>query len=106
MEFPAPLEVDRELYTTTKTAKFAGIQFPAPREVDRELYNAHKKERESSFLFSPPREVDRDLYEFLKDLSGSTPEEFPAPLEVDRELYVISMFIIGALKSCSRPLSR
>ena len=40
MEFPAPLEVDRELYQyrfLLLAIKY--LNFPAPREVDRELYN-------------------------------------------------------------------
>ena len=37
--FPAPLEVDRELYKLdVKHDRYTGNWFPAPREVDRELY--------------------------------------------------------------------
>lgn len=36
--FPAPLEVDRELYTVRIITKITEKErFPAPREVDREL---------------------------------------------------------------------
>ena len=37
-QFPAPREVDRELYIRMKEAEAREKQFPAPREVDRELY--------------------------------------------------------------------
>ena len=37
LEFPAPLEVDRELYFifTNILPDYEEIEFPAPREVDR-----------------------------------------------------------------------
>ena len=37
-KFPAPLEVDRELYTVSLVGRLAREPFPAPLEVDRELY--------------------------------------------------------------------
>ena len=36
--FPAPLEVDRELYPMSSFIQEIKIEFPAPREVDRDLY--------------------------------------------------------------------
>ena len=36
--FPAPLEVDRYLYSFTSIKARFDKKFPAPREVDRELY--------------------------------------------------------------------
>ena len=44
--FPAPSEVDRELYDWITMNKEISDRFPAPPEVDRELYQI-KKELES-----------------------------------------------------------
>ena len=36
--FPAPSEVDRQLYDFYVGLEVKTVQFPAPREVDRQLY--------------------------------------------------------------------
>ena len=38
------------------------FEFPAPREVDRELYNMKIFKNEDVYKFPAPREVDRELY--------------------------------------------
>ena len=61
-------------------------EFPAPTEVDRELYDWITMNKEISDRFPAPFEVDRFLYEctyFINDMGGW----FPAPREVDREIY-------------------
>ena len=61
--FPAPLEVDRELYEQSGMASGMGHLFPAPREVNRELYfDCPGIEIEEVEWFPSPREVDRELY--------------------------------------------
>ena len=62
--FPAPLEVDREIYDTFRILSTKVSSFPAPLEVDRDLYTRIP--------------VFHQMFSALK---------FPAPLEVDRELY-------------------
>ena len=58
--FPAPREVDRELYPLIKSKEYRkGIKFPAPREVDRYLYDTINTKSKSYFKFPAPREVDR-----------------------------------------------
>ena len=49
--FPAPLEVDRELYFSELELyiNFTNNKFPAPREVDREIYS-RRVQKESSPL--------------------------------------------------------
>mgnify|MGYP001019577333 FL=1 len=41
--FPAPPEVDRELYKGEEKLEQARTKFPAPREVDRYLYQKIQK---------------------------------------------------------------
>lgn len=56
--FPAPREVDRELYCTFNPNN--GLHgFSAPREVDRGLYSGGAYRNERQGWFSAPREVDR-----------------------------------------------
>ena len=61
--FPAPPEVDRELYVVLVGRLTRDAEFPAPSEVDRELH------------------LIDELY------PEGIEETFPAPLEVDRYLY-------------------
>ena len=63
------------------------VMFPAPREVDMDLYSATKKEPSKVTKgFPAPFEVDRELYKtFIFGQSNRT--VFPASREVDRELY-------------------
>ncbi len=61
--FPAPREVDRELYIRMKEAEAREKQFPAPREVNRFFYNDAKQAGSvMTYLFPAPREVNRRLY--------------------------------------------
>ena len=82
--FPAPREVDRELYISflKKHSKFAG--FPAPREVDRVLYTVSLVGRLAREPLPAPREVNR-FYTLAEDkLMEEMSVPFPAPLEADR----------------------
>ena len=86
--FPAPREVDRELYTLLRTTHWnhqnrfrpltrwigcftLGLEknidvsiyaFPAPLEVDRYLYGRFREEQYHINPFPAPREVDRLFY--------------------------------------------
>ena len=70
-------------------------KFPAPREVDRELYVISRIFKYATSLFPAPREVDRELYIYLSS-NAAYDLEFPTPPEVDRELYK-KIFIITAI---------
>ena len=110
--FPAPLEVDRYLYTIIllnklKTFCFRplarqigiyteeiphrieeNLKFPSPLEVDRYLYRFGKNDLFFWIAFPAPRELDRWLYinnvQIFRNLTS-----FPSPLEVDRYLYMV-----------------
>ena len=59
----SPLEVDRYLYRGWSGHMFYDVVvFPAPLEVDRELYPMSSFIQEIKIEFPAPREVDRDLY--------------------------------------------
>ena len=78
--------------------------FPAPREVDRELYISFLKKHSKFAGFPAPREVDRVLY--TVSLVGRLAREpLPAPREVDRYLYKMDEHIVISVLSF-RPLSR
>ena len=85
-EFPAPREVDREIYPLEQVALLIAQEFPAPLEVDREIYKrfSHLKIRTMSSF--------RPLSRFIGNYTDFVPvkafiREFPAPFEVDREIY-------------------
>ena len=84
-EFPAPFEVDRELFIWEDLFEQNGLpRFPAPLEVDTYLYKRTEVyEAIDKALFPAPSEVDRFLYTDNLD-QGTLPVMFPAPLEVDR----------------------
>ena len=64
-KFPAPREVDRELYNLDNSLwYFLKRLFPAPLEVDRELYACETQCDDTTFSFPVPLEVDRELYSF------------------------------------------
>ena len=56
--FPAPLEVNRLFYRNGDPYIFHPL-FPAPREVDRDLYGLINKVRVTAEEFPAPPEVDR-----------------------------------------------
>ena len=58
-KFPAPREVDRELYTVSLVGRLAREPFPAPLEVDRELYKLQYEWGWYPVLFPAPREGGR-----------------------------------------------
>ena len=53
--FPAPLEVDWQLFDEILAKNAVNAVFPAPREVDRYLYWEWKNEREDSIVSVPSR---------------------------------------------------
>ena len=61
--FPAPREVDRQLYLQFTEPKAEKLSFPAPPEVDKYLYIKLLDKITKWFLFPAPLEVDRQLYE-------------------------------------------
>ena len=52
--FPAPLEVDRELYSDKKYQDSELNKFPAPREVDRYIYKITSDEQFARFMSFRP----------------------------------------------------
>ena len=65
-------------------------RFPAPLEVDRELYfTAEERAILSQRGFPAPSEVDGDLYRVVNDpTTAGLTDGFPTPREVVRELYL------------------
>ena len=63
------------------------ISFPAPPEVDRELYRTTLQEVSNAFSFRP---LSREIGGYTNDRLNKNFERylFPAPLEVDRYLYI------------------
>ena len=88
-KFPAPPEVDRQLYGEVENT-FVNIvngQFPPPREVDRWIYSgAYRNERQ--VCFSAPPDVNRQLYKFSFVFAALAALLFPAHRQVDRFPYL------------------
>ena len=87
--FPAPFEVDRQLYGNMKLEYGSKSQaFPAPREVDRQLYVRDGQEIQIGEQFPAPREVDRYLYWSIRMVEEEPRKTRFRPLtEVYWELY-------------------
>ena len=82
------------------------LLFPAPREVDRELYCTFNPNN-GLHGFSAPREVDRGLYTLLTAVGYFYKKKlFPAPLKVDRKLYKAKNFTPSGDVIGFRPLAR
>ena len=105
--FPAPLEVDRELYSSLLViCTMTSFCF---RPLSRQIGSYTKLERKGLRFrkqgFPSPLEVDRCSSNHTDHINKD--RKFPAPLEVDRYLYIKSE--VGALcynLKRFRPLSR
>ena len=90
-KFPAPLEVDRQLYKFhNEFSSTSCPAFPASLEVDRQLNRASNGKWVPKIpgLFPATFEVDRQLYGGIGYGVFISAGAFPAPLEVDRQLYI------------------
>ena len=104
--FPAPLEVDRYLYTETRIIDDTNeISFrPLSRQIG--IYtDIHQTLHAYQLSFPAPLEVDRYLYNKFDFKVTSTYKAFPAPREVDRYLYV-TLMRTKSTKLRFRPLAR
>lgn len=88
-EFPAPTEVDRELYTGNdfKSARLRYSFRPLSKEIGSYTIEAGCQNKSKAIGFPAPLEVDRELYMLRFQFTDPVPIEFPAPTEGDRELY-------------------
>ena len=83
--FPAPLEVDRQLYNSCGSSGYHWVEFPSPLEVDRELYRTTSIKL---ILGMGSRPLPRQIGSYTKHSAVSFQgRQFPSPLEVDRYLY-------------------
>ena len=106
-EFPAPYEVDREIYTIISSIILVVKRFPATLEVDRYLYALKEVGGLDAVKKLPaPREVDRELYLLQRFRNYFLPRNRFRPFS--REIGSYTMLIKKNVKvrSCSRPLSR